>query len=544
MTGDRDEANKPLGFSLSTLFRHSTTRPGGSDKFAPTRRHAIALFALALLVGAHEPANAVGADGQLTWGVHVSLAPTWFDPAEMSGIITPYMVYYALHDALVKPMPGKPFAPSLAESWSISDDGLIYEFVLRKGAKFHNGEAITSEDVKFSFGRYHGSSSKPLKDHVAAVETPDPQHVRFLLKQPWPDFLTFYASATGAAWVVPKKYVEQVGDEGFKKAPVGAGPYKFVSFTPGVELIMEAFDEYWRKKPSVHRLVFKVIPDESTRLAALKRGEIDIAYSIRGELAEELQRTKGLTLKPTIIQAPFWLYFADQWDEKSPWHDQRVRLAASLAIDHKTINQALTLGFSRITGSIIPDNFEYYWQPPAPKYNPAKAKQLLTEAGHPNGFDAGDYYCDISYSNVAEAVLNNLQAVGIRAKLRPLERAAFFQGYSDKSYKNIIQGASGAFGNAATRLQAFVVKDGTYAYGSYPDIDELFQQQAAELDAKKREALLHNIQQLVNARTIYAHIWQLAFINGAGARVGEAGLGLIAGHAYSAPYEDVTIVAK
>ncbi len=206
--------------------------------------------------------------------------------------------------------------------------------------------------------------------------------------------MTFYTSATAASWIVPKKYVEQVGDEGFKKAPIGAGPYKFVSFTPGLELTMEAFDQYWRKTPSVKRLVFRVIPDESTRLAALKRGEVDIVYSVRGELAEELQRTKGLSLKPTVIQAPFWLYFPDQWDPKSPWHDQRVRLAASLAIDHKTINQALTLGHSRITGSIVPDSFEYYWQPPAPVYDPAKAKKLLAEAGHPNGFDAGDYYCD------------------------------------------------------------------------------------------------------------------------------------------------------
>jgi peptide/nickel transport system substrate-binding protein len=529
--------------AISSAFRRRNPRHAFSAASC-SRRNIFAVVALALLVGVLGPARAAGPDGQLTWGVHISLAPTWLDPAEMSGIITPYMVYYALHDALVKPMPGKPFAPSLAESWSLSDDGLIYEFVLRKDAKFHNGEAVTSDDVKFSYERYRGSSSKPLKDHVAAVETPDPLHVLFKLKEPWPDFLTFYASATAAAWIVPKKYVEQVGDEGFKKAPVGAGPYKFVSFTPGVELTMEAFDQYWRKKPSVHRVVFKVIPDESTRLAALKRGEIDIAYSIRGELAEELEHTKGLTLKPTVIQAPFWLYFADQWDEKSPWHDQRARLAASLAIDYKTINQALTLGLSKITGSIIPDNFAYYWQPPAPKYDPAKAKQLLAEAGHANGFDAGDYYCDISYSNVAEAVQNNLQTVGIHVKLRPLERAAFFKGYAEKSFKNIIQGASGAFGNAATRLQAFVVKDGTYVYGSYPDIDALFQQQGGELNLKKREAMLHKIQELVQERSIYAPIWQLAFINGAGPRVGESGLGLITGHAYSAPYEDITLAGK
>jgi peptide/nickel transport system substrate-binding protein len=508
-------------------------------------RFALALsLALVLAVAAPGPSKATGPEGQLTWAVHVSLAPTWFDPAETPGIITPFMVLYALHDAVVKPMPGSSAAPSLAESFKASPDGLTYEFVLRQNAKFHNGEPVTAEDVKYSFQRYRGTSAKAIQERVASIETPDPRRVVFKLKAPWPDFITFYASATGAGWIVPKKYVEQVGEEGYKKAPIGAGPYKFVSFTPGQELVMEAFDQYWRKPPNVKRLVFRVIPDEATRLAALKRGEVDIAYSIRGELAEELQRTKGLTLKPTVISAPFWIYFPEQWNPQSPWHDVRVRQAAIHAIDHKSINQALTLGHSKITGSIIPDTFEHYWQPPAPVYDPAKAKKLLAEAGHANGFDAGEYYCDASYANLAEAVINNLQAVGIRARLRPLERAAFFKGYSEKSYKNIIQGASGAFGNTATRLQAFVVKGGGYVYGNYPDIDELFAKQAVELDDKKREAILHKIQQLVHERAIYGHLWQLAFINGAGARVKESGLGLIRGHAYSAPYEDVALAGK
>ena len=480
-------------------------------------------------------------EGQVTWGVHISLAPTWFDPGETPGIITPFMVLYALHDAMVKPMPGEAMAPSLAESWSVSKDGLLYEFVLRKGTRFHNGEPVTAEDVKFSFDRYRGASSRQMKDRVASVEVVDPTHVRFHLKAPWPDFLTFYSSATGAGWIVPKKYVETVGDEGFKKAPVGAGPYKFVSFTPGVELVFEAFDQYWRKTPSVKRLVFRVIPDESTRLAALKRGEVDIVYSVRGELAEELRRTPGLTLKPAVIQAPFWLYFVDQWDPKSPWHDRRVRLAASLAIDRELINRALTLGYSKLTGSIIPVGFEYYWQPPVPVHDPAKAKQLLAAAGYPNGFDAGEYFCDASYSNLGEAIANDLQAVGIRTTLRPLERAAFFKGYAEKKFKNVIQGASGAFGNTATRLEAFVAAGGTYVYGSYPAIDGLFREQAAEPDRARREKLLHQAQQLVHDEIIYAPIWQLAFLNGVGSRVKESGLGLIVGHAYSAPYEDVTL---
>jgi peptide/nickel transport system substrate-binding protein len=507
---------------------------------SPFRLASLLLIAL-MLVGAPTTRAVAAPAGQLTWAVHVSLAPTWFDPAETPGIITPYMIMYALHDAMVKPMPGQAFAPSLAESWTTSRDGLTWDFVLRKGTRFHNGEPVTADDVKFSFERYRGTSAKIIKDRVVGIDTPDAGRVRFRMKTPWPDFLTFYATATGAGWVVPRKYVQQVGEEGFKKAPVGAGPYRFVSFTPGVELKMEAFEQYWRKVPSVKTFVFRVIPDESTRLAALKRGEVDIAYSIRGALAEEAQRTPGLSLKAPVIQAPFWIYFADQWDPKSPWHDRRVRLAASLAIDRQAINQAETLGHSRITGSIIPSSFQYYWPAPLYPFDPKKAKQLLAEAGHPNGFDAGEYYCDTSYANLAEAAVNYLRAVGIRVSLRPIERAGFFKGYSEKQFKNIIQGASGAFGNAATRLAAFAIGGGAYSYGSYPDIDGLFQEQSAETDPKKREAVLHKIQQLVHDKVMYAPIWELAFLNGVGARVGESGLGLIDGHAYSAPYEDVTI---
>jgi peptide/nickel transport system substrate-binding protein len=506
-----------------------------------TRRGLLAAAGLAIAAGPRLALAAPSAD-QLSWAVHVSLAPTWFEPAEVSGIITPFMVLYALHDAMVKPMPDNALAPSLCESVTASEDGKSYDFVLRDGAKFHNGDAVTSTDVKFSFERYRGVAHDMLQSRVAAVETPDARRVVFRLKEPWPDFLTFYATATGAGWVVPKAYVEKVGDDGFKKAPIGAGPYKFVSFQPGVELVLEAFDGYWRKKPAVKRLVFKVVPDESTRLAALKLGEVDIAYSIRGELAEQLHQTPGLTLKPAVVQGTFCLYFPDQWDEKSPWHDARVRKAASLAIDCNGTNDALTLGYSAVTGnSIVPKGYDFYWQPVAPVYDPDQAKKLLAAAGFPNGFDAENYFCDSSYANIGESVVDNLLTVGIRCKLRPVERAAFIKEYGEKKYKNIIQAGPGAFGNAATRIEAHLVKGGVFSYGSYPDIDELYHQQAAELDRGKREALLFKIQQLMVERTIYAPIWQLAFINGVGSRVGESGFARIPLFPYTSPYEDITL---
>src|SRR5438270_422086 len=242
----------------SAVGKRREPRSGARESHL-TRRDLLALSALGLVAGAPIASFAAGPEGQLTWGVHTSLAPTWFDPAETPGIITPFMVLYALHDALVKPMPGNPMAPSLAESFSASEDGLGYEFVLRQGVKFHNGDPVTAEDVKFSFERYRGNSASLIKERVAAIDTPDPRHVRFRLKQPWPDFITFYATASGAGWIVPKKYVEKGGEDGFKKAPIGAGPYKFVSFNPGVELVMEANEKYWRKTPSVKRLIFKVI---------------------------------------------------------------------------------------------------------------------------------------------------------------------------------------------------------------------------------------------------------------------------------------------
>ena len=491
-------------------------------------------------------APALGApEGQMTWAVHVSLAPTWFDPAETPGIGTPFMILYALHDALVKPMPGNGMAPSLAESWSVSKDGLIYEFVLRPGARFHNGDPVTADDVKFSFERYRGAAARLMKEKVAAVEVVDPGRVRFRFREPWPDFMTYYGSlATGAGWIVPRKYLEKVGDDGFKKAPIGAGPYRFVSFNPGVELVLEAYELYWRKSPSVKRLVLKTVPDETTRLAMLKRGEADIVYLLQAELAEEARRTAGLTLRPTPIVSTHWLVFLDQWDPKSPWADRRVRLAANHAMNRQAVNEAITLGFSRITWSIIPASFDFYWQPPAYAYDPARAKQLLAEAGYPRGFDAGDLWCDAATATMSEALIGYLQAVGIRVKLRPLERAAFFKAYQEKTLRNLAYSISGAFGNAAIRVENFVASGGPYVYGSYPDIDGLFREQSGELDRKRREAMLHRIQQLIHEKAIYAPIWELGFIHAQGPRVAESGLGLITGWAFSAPYEDVKLKGR
>src|SRR5438105_1109512 len=409
-----------------------------------THRVGLVIGLVVALLAAPAPPAAAAPEGQLTWAVHVSLAPTWFDPAETPSVITPFMTFYA---------------------------------------------------------------------------TP----------------------ATGAAWIVPKRYVERVGDDGFKKHPIGAGPYQFVSFKPGVELVLEANESYWRKTPTIKRLIFRSVPDDTTRLAMLKRGEADIAYSLKGPLAEEVRRTPGLTLKAAIPTFTEWLVFVEQWDPKSPWADRRVRLAANLAIDRKALNDSEYLGFARVSSSIIPHEFQFYWPAPPYPHDAKRAKALLAEAGYPNGFDAGDLSTDAVYAATGEAVISDCRAVGIRARLRPLERAAFYKADQEKSFKKLVRPGSAAGGNAATRIEAFVVTGGIRAYGGYPDIDGLFREQAVEVDVKKREALLHRIQQLMHERVMFAPILEPAFLSGVGARVEESGIGLISGIPFSLPYEELRL---
>jgi len=201
------------------------------------------------------------------------------------------------------------------------------------------------------------------------------------------------------------------------------------------------------------------------------------------------------------------------------------------------------LGLLRLTGSIIPSNFEFFWQPPTSAYDPLKARELLKAAGYPNGFDAGEFFCDAAFTG-PESVVNDLAAVGIRAKLRPLERAAFVKGFAEKKFRNLMYAGSGGFGNAATRMETFVAAGGTYVYGSYPDIEGLLQEQAAEMDRKRREATLHRVQQLMHDKVLFAPLWEATILIGLGPRVEEAGLGLIAGYPFSAPYEDVKLKSK
>jgi len=477
------------------------------------------LFIGLVILAAPSSAEQRSPTGRAVMAWHVTIAPSWFDPSSAPPQITPFGMLYAIHDALVRPYPGQKMGPSLAESWSESEDGLSYEFKLRPDLKFHNGDPLTADDVAFSFERYHGAAAKTLRKHVTRVEVVDARVVRFHLNAPWPDFMTFFGTtASGAGLVLPKKYLTDIGDDGFKKHPIGAGPYRFISTKPGVEVVLEAFPEYWRRVPNVKTLVMRSVPEATTRALMVQTGEADIGYALDGQDAEGLRKA-GILIVATQHASIFWIEFPKQWDTNSPWHDIRLRQAVNYALDRAGINQAACLGFCPPAGVIVPRVMEFALQVEPPPYDPDKAKRLLAEAGYPNGFDAGDFVAIPGFPTVAEAVVNDLNAVGIRVRLRQMERATFYANWLEKKLPAIYMAASGNSGNAASRVESFIWSKGSYANGGYPDIDDLFLRQSGERDMKTRAAMLDQIQQLSIDRVMFAPIMDLRALMGIGPRV-------------------------
>ena len=351
---------------------------------------------------------------------------------------------YAIHDALVRPLPGQKMGPSLAESWTESADGLVYEFKLRRGLKFHNGDPLTTDDVKWSFERYQGAGAREFRARVRQVEIVDPMVIRFHLKEPWPDFMTFYGTtATAAGIVLPRKYVEQVGADGFRQRPVGAGPYKFVSQRPGVDITLEAFTGYWRHVPYVKRLIMKSVPDSTTRLTMLKSGETDFALFLDGPEAEAVTRDPRLQLVATRHASIFWIEFADQWDPKSPWADRRLRLAVNYALDRKGTNDAACLGHCPPAGVIVPRVMDFALQVSPPPYDPQKARRCSRRRATRAASTRASFTAIPGFATVGDAALNNLNAVGIRVRMRPDGARRLLRGLAGEEAPRPVPGGGG-----------------------------------------------------------------------------------------------------
>jgi peptide/nickel transport system substrate-binding protein len=448
------------------------------------------------------PDDALSApQGVLKEAIHWSISADWLDPATGGYSTSAYAPMYLFHDALLKNMPGGPYTPSLAESWTISPDAKVFDFKLRKGAKFHNGDPVTAEDVVFSFWRYKAAQAKFLHDKAEKVEAVNPNLVRFRFKKPFPDFLDYllYGSTT-IGWVVPKNYVEKVGDAGFKKHPIGAGPYKFVEFVPGVKMVAEAFEGYWRKVPNIKRIELHTVREPATRLAMVKRGEVDIATLLTDVVMEEVKKDPNLNLFTPLSPSQRIVYIASQWDPKSPWSDLRVRKAASLALDRKSLADvhspgAVGLGGLGLPGDPLAVSF------PVDPYDPEQAKKLLAEAGYPKGFHGGKYYpFNGPYLPFGEQIMNYWKAIGISVDLVILERPSWMAARDGGKMKEAIivdQATATTIGGQLSYLL------GSGAYGSYPDIQALWDKYQQNFEPNARKDLITRIQKLIHEKMMW-----------------------------------------
>jgi peptide/nickel transport system substrate-binding protein len=342
-----------------------------------------------------EPKRAVPKD-TFTIAQHFALDPTWLDPQDHIVALTHQHYDYLVHDALIKTMPQGLLTYSLAEHAKATPDFSKVAFRLRQGLKFHDGQPLTTADVAWSYQNYRGVSAKLFKDKLdsrradGGIEIVDDRTIIFHFKEPFLDFMDLYSGAsTGIGWVVPRHYYEQVGPAGFKERPLGAGPFKFVSQQAGVEMVFEAWDEYWRKAPGVKTLIVKGIRDPSSRLAGLQTGALDLAYGMTGRVLKAVMKDSNLRWDPNFT-GPWWLIFPGYQEPSSPFHDKRVRQAISLALNRRFLSQQETEGIGPPTGNWIGPEYSSALRTPedlsVAEYDPAQARKLLA-AGYPNGLD-------------------------------------------------------------------------------------------------------------------------------------------------------------
>jgi peptide/nickel transport system substrate-binding protein len=484
--------------------------------------------------------------GKLTYVWHTTISPAWFDPQEAPPQITPYNFIYALHDALVKHLPGKTFAPSLAESYEIAPDSKSATFKLRQNIKFHDGSSVTPADVVFTFQQYRGANAGVLHEKTQAIETPDSRTIRFVFKEPFLDFLTIYGSpSSGAGWIVPKTYYEKVGKDGFKNAPIGAGPYKFVKQQAGTEVELEAFTDYWRKVPNVKSLIMRGVPEGATRVALLQTGEVDVANLIPGELLDTIKADSKLRLAP-VKAGPCWLEPMGFDTPDSPMKDIKVRQAVSLALNRQSIVDAEMGGLGTLEGNWIPSDWPGALGRPKPEENLEKAKSLLAEAGFPNGFEISKITPLPPYDSWAERIVGMLRAVNIKTQLNTMERGAFYEALApgEKRLKGLVMQLSGSPGDAAARVRENALCKGTFSGLCIPDIETRMQKYDASSDLAERKKLLDETQNYILDNYLIIPVLRQALIHAIGPRIAnkvEDIEGAIPQFVYMGPWEDVEL---
>jgi peptide/nickel transport system substrate-binding protein len=397
---------------------------------------------------------------------------------------------------LVYKAPSGDLKPGLATSWKVSPDGREIEFTLRKGVKFHSGDPLTAKDVQFSFER--GQAKNPLvKTRLRLMErfeVIDDYRFKIHLKTADVNLIP----NRGAVMIVSKTYYDRVGEEKFVRSPVGTGPYKFVDYVPGEYLDIERFDEYWGEKPSVKEARFLFVTEATTRVSKLKAGEVDMITTCPYPAVKDLEKSPNFVVikVPTNHPTPAIL-FANR-NLKMPWHDKRVRLAMAHAIDCDAIIKSVYQGIPNHWAFVAPYELGYDPQLKPYPYDPKKAKQLLVEAGYPNGFDLKLYSIitgRFPFMEGAEAIAAYFEAVGIRTKVVGEEAMKNLSRHRaakapDAEYVGFFSTIHSGAVDPTVALDLYFASEGGFTVYHNPEIDKITAEAKATTNEKKRAELV------------------------------------------------------
>ncbi|MAW71479.1 MAG: ABC transporter substrate-binding protein [Actinomycetota bacterium] len=508
----------------------------------------------AKVVGVTQTADPLGPRGPeprgtLDYGWHSSFSPKYFDPSGNPAASSPYATQYIIHDAMVKNTPTRNFAPSLAEEYTIAEDFMSASFTLREGLTFHDGTPITTKDVEWTYMNYSGASAQVLHDMLDRTEIVDERTIIFHFNAPFLDFLLLYGTtSSGAGWILPSDYYQEVGKEGFAENPIGAGPYKFVKNDNNLKITYEAFTDYWRKNPGVKTINWHAIKDAATRVAAIKSGEIDMANVIPGTLLEAVRSDPNLqTISSSNVS--FWLEFIGYDNPDNPFNDIRVREAAFLALNRVAINEMQSGGGGDSVGQWIPTGYngvidlteDDVYQ------DVERAKELMVEAGYADGFDGGQITPLPNYFAMGERIISDLNEIGIRLTLNQMERGAFLGEINagrDGTLTGVLVNISGAGGDAASRVRTFATCDGSASRICDKFIDLAFEQYQTSTDPDERTELIEAIQRHILDQHIFPYVYTVGHTMVQGTDVVEdAGeiWGQIPQYIYPGLWEDIHV---
>ncbi|MEE9516167.1 MAG: ABC transporter substrate-binding protein [Candidatus Adiutricales bacterium] len=427
----------------------------------------------------------------------------------------------ALFDGLSKSDKDRNVLPTaLAKSWEIAPDWSFIDFVLRKGVKFHNGAEVTAGDVKYSLDTYMRKDSKYvgkrlLKRRIKKIEVQGSHEIRLYLTSPWP----WWSQLPG---IFPKEYREKVGDKVFAEKPIGAGPFRWVDYKPDRWVKLAAVKDHYRKPPEFKTLKFIAVPEASTRLAMLKTGEADIVGLI-GPHLQQVRDDPRLSLKIVRDTQEQVLLYTDMAypDKPSPWHDKRVRIAASMAIDRKTITEKILFGLGTPTGEVIAPvtrGFDPSVKPDP--YDPEAAKALLAEAGYPKGFKTV-ITTKMTRKLFMQAIAANLDAIGIKTEFKIMENAAWNKALRTKKHQGLTHLASffGGDPHVAKDGLTLFTKATPWCYNTTPEIEAAIKKSVFALSEEDMTKAGRQISKLIRESRIRMPLWRNNIAFGMGPRI-------------------------